>query len=67
MEIIKPRTDEQLRVTCPHCGAVIGYRKTEIREHWLPGGRSIYTTRLPRLAYRYVKCPSCEKDIMMEG
>ena len=63
MEIIKERTDEKFVVTCPHCGATIGYYKTEIQEYWLSGSVRRWSSSPPRFCYRYIVCPSCNLEI----
>lgn len=48
MEIISPRTDSKKQITCPHCGAVIAYYRTEEQ-----------VSHIGRFIYRDIKCPSC--------
>lgn len=63
MEIIKPRTDQKLTVTCPHCGALIGYYKTDEKAHWLPARCSRYSHQPPVFICNYIICPSCSLEI----
>ena len=66
MEIITPRTDTHRQVTCPHCGAVIGYYETEV-EYWVvPPTPGRFTPR-PGIGFDHIECPSCDGMIRLDS
>lgn len=65
MEIITPRTDKQKQVTCPTCGAVIGYYESEVK-YWII---KPYWTRwrcVPGVGFSHIVCPSCGDTIRLD-
>lgn len=47
----------EVKVTCPHCGSLLGVEKTDIKFFRDTSGVSV----------PYVDCPVCEKYIDLEG
>lgn len=65
MEIIKPRTDKQHRVTCPTCGAIIGYYDTDV-SYWVIPPKPGRFHVSPGVGFNHIVCPSCKVRIRLD-